>query len=314
MRKWKLLFLSVSIGISLLGCTKKETPQKNPVQKAEEKIQQISWVKKPFAVYKTDPIALYDKGFLVNDGQKEGFVDVKGEPLLAMKYKFQACFMEDAYGVMEGSEENGIYLSQLLQVEGYDQGCWTGIVGPMVSYYYDDKDKNVHVLRYDMEAEKYVATKTDLKTICAEIKADTFFLPVNLKIKNTTGKEDSRTEEGFVLVSKGKLHAKTVYEAIHMKQRVYRPHLALETLNAVKKDGKWAIMNQKGRLISDFTYDTADVLNDTYVKVEKKPYVGLYTKNQKEYLYEGISSITAPSQKVVFAKQDDLWGLMKFTE
>ena len=314
MGNWKPLFASVCIGMALLGCTSKEMPKKEADQVSEGEIQQISWVKEPFAAYETDPIALYDKGFLVNDGNREGFINANGDLLLAMKYKFQACFIDDAYGVMEGGDGDLKYLSQLFHVEGYDQGCWTGIVGPQTSYYVDDKGENVYAIRYDMNTSAYVEEKTDLETICADIKADGFFLPVNLKITGEEDGKDSRTEEGFVLVTKGKLHSETVYEAVHMKERVYRPHMALEALNAVKKDGKWAIMDKTGKLISDFAYAAADVLNDTYVKVEKKPYIGLYTKDQKEYLYEGIESITAPSQRVVFAKQNDLWGLMKLTE
>lgn len=230
MGNWKPLFASVCIGMALLGCTSKEMPKKEADQVSEGEIQQISWVKEPFAAYETDPIALYDKGFLVNDGNREGFINANGDLLLAMKYKFQACFIDDAYGVMEGGDGDLKYLSQLLHVEGYDQGCWTGIVGPQTSYYVDDKGENVYAIRYDMNTSAYVEEKTDLETICADIKADVFFLPVNLKITGEEDGKDSRTEEGFVLVTKGKLHSETVYEAVHMKERVYRPHMALEAL------------------------------------------------------------------------------------
>ena len=96
MGNWKPLFASVCIGMALLGCTSKEMPKKEADQVSEGEIQQISWVKEPFAAYETDPIALYDKGFLVNDGNREGFINANGDLLLAMKYKFQACFIDDA--------------------------------------------------------------------------------------------------------------------------------------------------------------------------------------------------------------------------
>ena len=160
MGNWKPLFASVCIGMALLGCTSKEMPKKEADQVSEGEIQQISWVKEPFAAYETDPIALYDKGFLVNDGNKEGFINAKGDLLLAMKYKFQACFMDDAYGVMEGGDGDLKYLSQLLYVEGYDQGCWTGIIGPQTSYYVDemcirDSCYRVKETMYQLEANLY---------------------------------------------------------------------------------------------------------------------------------------------------------------
>mgnify|MGYP000061226354 CR=1 FL=1 len=92
------------------------------------------------------------------------------------------------------------------------------------------------------------------------------------------------------------------------------PKESVFTSKDKERDARYYKYDKTGKLISDFAYAAADVLNDTYVKVEKKPYIGLYTKDQKEYLYEGIESITAPSQRVVFAKQNDLWGLMKLTE
>lgn len=310
MKIWKPFLFSLCMGISLLGCSVNNTSK----NKDRQELQSINWLKEPFAEYTEDPIALYDKGFLVNDGNREGFIDTKGNLLLDMKYKFQACFLYDAYGVIEGSDGEIQYLSQLLQIEGYDQGCWTGIIGPMTRYYYNDKHKSVHAVSYDMDASKYVDTITDMEAVCADLHADTFFLPVNLLIQSEEGKEAIRTKEGFVLVTNGKLHPDTVYSDVHMKNRVYRPHDILEALNAVKTDGKWAIMDKTGKLITGFDYEAADVLNDEFVKVKKTPYIGLYTKDRKEYLYDEIESITAPSQNTVFVKQDGRWGLMKFPE
>lgn len=315
MKTKRLFLLSICICTALLGCTKNETNQKEPnneVPKEEEAQSKIDWVKEPFATYESDPIALYDQGFIVNDGNKEGFMDIEGNLILDMNYQFQECFMKDAYGVMEGVDEL-TYLSQLLDVEGYDQGCWTGIVGPFVQFYYDSDQKTIKEIRYDMEASTNIEATTDLEAALKEINADTFLLPVNLSIETKENGEDNSTNEGYMLVSKGELQSDVIYEDYHMRSGYHAFHI-LDGLNAVKKDNKWAIVNQEGTFLSEFVYDSADILNDEYVKVKKGTAIGLFTKDRAEYLYEGITSITAPSQHVVFAKQNDLWGLMKLEQ
>lgn len=315
MKKY-IVVLFLCFTTALMGCSVtdegKSTNQEtnNGKETNIEKPKAIEWIKQPFADYPEDPIALYDKGFLVKDGNKEGFMGPDGNLILEMKYKFQPCFMNDAYGVMEGAD-GLVYLSQLLDVEGYAEGCWTGIVGPSVHYYYDNETKEISVIQNEMEDPTYKISTVDEATASKQIQADTYFLPVNLKIETKENGEEISSNEGYVLVLKGKLQSDTVYEDLHMKKVMFRKHDVSEALNAVKKDGKWAIMDQEGTLLSDFAYEEADVLNDRYVKVKKADTVGLFTKDKEEYLYSDITSITAPVKDVVFAQADGKWGLMK---
>lgn len=313
MKPKKLLLLSICICATLFGCTKQEeaniNENGNEKPKEEETASNINWVKEPFISFAEDPIALYDKGFIVNDGSKQGFMDIEGKLLLDMSYTFQECFVKESYGVIEGAD-HPIYLSQLLDIEGYDQGCWTGIVGPATRYYYDSKQGSISEIRYDMETSTNIESTSDLESALEEIHSDTFFLPVNLNIEIKENGEEDTTNEGYMLVLKGKLQSDIIYEDFHMG-RGYHGHNVLDALNAVKKDGKWAIVNQDGTFLSEFDYSAADILSDEYVRVKKGNAIGLYTKDREEYLFEDIESITAPSQNVVFVKQNDLWGLMK---
>jgi len=60
--------------------------------------------------------------------------------------------MDDAYGVMEGVNEI-TYLSQLLEKDGYDIGCWTGIVGVQPMYAYDSNTSHGYTVTIIDEQE-----------------------------------------------------------------------------------------------------------------------------------------------------------------
>ncbi len=91
----------------------------------------------------------------------------------------------------------------------------------------------------------------------------------------------------------------------------YNGAMNLEKLNAVKKDNKWALMNQNGELISDFEYDTIRMLSRSYFYFEKDGLSGVLDSEGQIKLIGEFEDASGIINDKAFIKQDGKWFEIK---
>lgn len=297
--------------IGLTACSKPKEEETPPIENNTS--TKTKWLQVPSMKFDREPIALYEKGFLVEKDDVYGFIDEKGNLLLDYKYKLMECFVEDAYGIENLDEMT--YLSELLEVDGFNSGCWTGVVGSPIYIWYSTTEKAILETSFNYDTQQFDTTPVkELSSYMQNPTKTSFFLPVDITIEEVGEEPENK---GYIFMTSTQTHVQedaSIYEDIEIKDVVFNPKHTFQGMALVEKNDKWAVMDDQGNLLTEFIYEDGDVLNQTYVKLEKDKSIILMNKDKKEYIFADIEDITAPIQGVVYAKQNDQWGTIQLQE
>lgn len=95
--------------------------------------------------------------------------------------------------------------------------------------------------------------------------------------------------------------------------RLYEGVRDLKKLNAVEKDGKWALLDQEANIISKFEYTKVIPISNSFMRVDLDGKVGVVDTNGKLVLFGSFEDVLGIIDGKAFIKKDGKWFHIKIS-